>query len=157
MKLFTYCILLLLLIGLVPVAAADASHSFSGVHDDTVTNSFVYGGDVKDTVDAQLTFSDNMLFYWADPSNDLRRRAGVYLISGSDSYYDIVTNTDEQGQWSVSATEFSYGNEAPKSTSAQFKVAALPEFSIGSFISLIFAGVLYFMMRRTVKGSVNVG
>lgn len=51
MNLLRYCILLFVVIGLVPIATADVPiHSFSGVHDDTVTTSFVYGGDVKDTV-----------------------------------------------------------------------------------------------------------
>lgn len=154
MKLITYCILLFLFIGLIPVATAVVpSHSLSGMNDDTVTTSFVYGGDVKDTVTPALDEGYKMGFNWYEPSGERRRRADVYLDDAS-FYIDVLANTDEQGTWSVQATELDEDYVLSQST-ATFDVAALPEFSLGSFISLIFAGVLYFMMRRTVKGSVN--
>lgn len=155
MKLITYCILLFLFIGLIPVATAVVpSHSLSGVYDDTVMTSFVYDGDVKDEVTPVLMGGIKMNFMWIRPDGSLRRMADIYLNDAT-SYIDVVTNTNVEGLWSVQGTEIS-----PIDTSGstvKFKVAALPEFSFGSFISLIFAGVLYFMMRRTIKGSVNVG
>ena len=154
MKLITYCILLFVVIGLVPIASADGPiHSLSGVHDETVTASFVYGGDVKDVVTPVLEEGYKMGFNWYEPSGDRRRRADVYLDDAS-FYIDVLTNTDEQGTWSVKATELDEDYVLSQSTKT-FVVAQLPEFSFGSFISLAFAGVLYFLMRRMVKGSVN--
>ena len=161
MNLLRYCILLFVVIGLVPIATADVPiHSFSGIHDETDDTLFVYVGDVKDTVIPQSQSSTMMSFLCYDPSDDFRQLS--YKSINNNLYINVIDNTDEEGTWSVHSTEADslvlmlMGYSAYPSD-ATFIVAQLPEFTFGSFISLIFSGALYFLMRRTVKGSVNVG
>lgn len=156
MKVFTYCILLFVVIGLVPVATAFVPiHSLSGTPDGTDDTLFVYGGTVFDTIIPTLG-SMEMNFMWVDPSMGTPRSADIALGSSS-TYHDFLYSTDEEGMWTVVATETKYNGAISEEGIETFNVAALPEFSLGSFISLAFAGILYFLMRRTVKGSVNVG
>ena len=160
MKIFTYCILLFVVIGLIPVATA--GHTFSGVQDETVETSFVFGSDVKDTVTNESSSSTVMSFVWFDPSDDLRLLSYTTIYTNIyPDYSNVVSNTNEEGTWSVNTIEAdNYGlalSGVGYHSTGTFVIAAIPEFSFGSFISLAFAGVLYFLMRRTVKGSVNVG
>lgn len=101
-----------------------------------------------------------MSFLCYDPSDDFRQLS--YKSINNNLYINVIDNTDEEGTWSVHTTEADslelmlIGSSSYPSD-ATFNVAQLPEFTFGSFISLIFSGALYFLMRRTVKGSVNVG
>ena len=155
MKIFTYCLLLFVVIGLVPIASADGPiQSFRGTPDGTDESLFSYGESVYDDVIPVLEWNMNMNTLWIDPDNNL-------VISMTANvpqpvYHFYLFSAPVEGTWSVVATETSYNGNKLENT-ATFDVAAMPEFSLGSFIILIFAGVLYFLMRRTAKGSLNVG
>jgi hypothetical protein len=96
-----------------------------------------------------------MEFEWFDPNMVLQRHSTVYRVNSEDDYYydsidGIKVVTD--GDWTVNVIE----SEHNVQSTGYFDVAASPEFSYGPFMSMLLAGILYFVMRREVKGHVNV-
>lgn len=154
MDILRFSIILLLVIGLVPLASAyNHTHSFTGTLDNS--DFFVYGEDVKDTVTTDLTDGNKMEFEWFDPNMVLQRHSTVYRVNSEDDYYydsiegkKVVTD----GDWTVDVVESEHNIQS----TGHFMVAASPEFSYGPFMSMLLAGILYFVMRREVKGHVNV-
>lgn len=170
MNILRYCILLLItIIGLVSIVSAPATvhgsghsviwtdnhiHTITGVYDQNENSMIVYGGWVKDTV-TSIPGGTVMRFEWFDPSGDRRQKTTVrQVVKDGVDYVDILSNVDSAGPWTIVVTETRKGEKNWRSEGT-FTVANLPEYSFGSFISLLFAGVLYFVMRRVI-GPVNV-
>lgn len=170
MNVFRYCILLFItVISLVSIVSAPATtsgsdnsviftdnhtHTITGIYDQNDDTSIVYGGWVKDTV-TSIPGGAVMRFEWFDPSGDRRQKTTVrQVVKDGVDYVDILSDVDSAGLWSVVVTEARMGEKNWRSEGT-FTVANLPEYSFGSFISLFFTGVLYFLMRRVI-GPVNV-
>ncbi|MEZ5336050.1 MAG: hypothetical protein R2741_12865 [Methanolobus sp.] len=93
-----------------------------------------------------------MRFKWYDPTG--YRVHEEYIYKTGNVYESTYYPTDMEGEWKVSVSEISSDYEL-KDSDAYFYVSSLPEFTLGSFIAVLFAGIVYFSMRKNMAGFFN--
>ena len=175
MNLLRFSIILLLVVGLVPIATAPSesaddiyhTHSLSGTTDDININEYVYHGLVSDVVTSNSTSGIGMWFVWkVDGTIKQMTYSADRQLDGS--YKSIYEPFD--GTWIIDANEvddevdvdinnnwITFKSGLIKtSQSDHFIVSPLPEFTFGSLIAMLFAGMIYLMIRRNVDRSANV-
>lgn len=156
MKLFKYALLLIVLIGFVSVADAAHTHAFDGSKDPKETTKFLYGtSNILDTVTVGDSSGKTMEFYWYDPSGDFRGMTVDSTIVDKKFSAGLYTgqSLDEEGQWHVHSKEYKQNGDLKEEGDGYFYVAPFPEFSIGSFLSILIVGFLYLALRRNMAVS----
>lgn len=176
MDILRFSIILLLVIGLIPLAAAPPSenadnivhvHTLSGTSDTINTAQFVFEGQVTDVVTSNSTSGVGMWFVWnVDGSISQLGYTSVRQPDGSykDKYEPFEGNwiinaheVDDTADISINNNWITFTSGLIKtSDSDNFTVSPLPEFTFGSLIAMLFAGMIYLMIRRNVDRSANV-
>lgn len=148
MKAVRLSILLVVLAGMISIAAAGPVHTITGNFDETETTAFVLGGIVTDKVPPVYSPSFEMQFVWKDADGSVSRISEVSTLNSG--YYVDYHAPETDGTWTITAKEYGVGG-ITKSYGV-FQVAKLPEFAFGALVSLAIGG-LYFTMRRRMVGS----
>ncbi len=176
MNILRFSIILLLVIGLVPIATAPSesaddiyhTHSLQGTPDTNNENEYVYYGYVSDVVTSNSTSGIGMWFVWKVGDNNIEQITYSANRQPDGSYKSIYEPFD--GTWIIDANEvddevdvdiinnwITFKSGLIKtSQSDHFIVSPLPEFTFGSLIAMLFAGMIYLMIRRNVDRSANV-
>lgn len=156
MKLFKYALLLIVLVGFVSVAEATHTHAFTGSKDPVHTTKFLHGtSDIIDTITVTDSSGKKMEFYWYDTSGDHRGMTEDAIIDGKKFSSGLYTgqSLNEAGKWHVHSKEYKQNGKLKEEGDGYFEVDDLPEFPIGSCLSILLVCFLYLTLRRNMAVS----
>lgn len=144
MKLFKYALLLIVLVGFVSVASATITDvQLSGIYDPVTPDYFQWNTEV--IVTATVTGSAAVDIKWYSPEDLI---TPIFNDNNMNTPPYISTHTPSvEGLWTVTV------KQASQTVTKTFYVKGLPEFPVGSFISLLLVCGLYLMLRRNMVGS----
>jgi len=150
MKFLTCGLILLILIGLLPMAGATPIGTSTSTATLNIDSIVTYGSTVTITVTG-LT-QDKISFTWTAQNGDKINHRNIKIIDGTAS--DSIT-ANVEGTWTVEYHEIGIAQKSDNSKTFIVSSSS-PEFPIGSFVSLLLAGGLYLVLRRNMAGYFNV-
>lgn len=170
MNLLRFSIILLLIVGLAPLASGEDivhTHSLSGTYDEINTSEFGHNELVTDVVTSTSTSPSNWLWFVWKEGNDVSqfsktiRNNGLYInhfnpYEGNWRIEAYETSSDNTIELQNNRITYSSDDLLASSYSDYFIVSPLPEFTFGSLIAMFLAGAIYLMIRRNVDRSTNV-
>ncbi|OPY22468.1 MAG: hypothetical protein A4E23_00770 [Methanomethylovorans sp. PtaU1.Bin073] len=150
MKFLTCGLILVILIGVLPMAGATPIGPSATTATLNIESIVTYGSTVTITVTG-LT-QDKISFTWTAQNGNKINHNNIKIIDGTASD-SIAANVE--GTWTVEYHEIGIAQNSDNSKTFIVSSSS-PEFPIGSFVSLLLAGGLYLVLRRNMAGYFNV-